>query len=283
MTRSLEKFIIFLHIQKTGGITIQRILRRELGPSLSTRVLRAVSAERQSLSLEKAASAKRFEDGFFVGHCCFGIQRYLPQPFTYITMLREPVSRVISLYYYSIDNPTAYYHRHAVNKSLEEFALNTQLMELDNGQVRFIAGDEKSLFINRTPIGECNTDLLETAKENIDQHFSFVGLTEQFDQSMLLLYRMMGWSQSSYLRRNSAKEASRPTVSKRTRQLIAEKNNLDVELYKHVHNRFHQLLSRYGLDDEKLLKRFQIKNQMYRALWGIPYEKYDAFKALFKS
>jgi hypothetical protein len=164
---SIQKFLVFLHIQKTGGITLQRILRRKLGASLLQRGVQLISNSTQPANLEAVLKAKRPEDRYFIGHVCFGVHRFLPEPYTYATFLREPVSRIISLYTYSRSNPTAYYHKQAVNKTLEEFALKTPLLELDNGQVRFLAGDPQDLFINRTPVGQCTSELLETVLINL--------------------------------------------------------------------------------------------------------------------
>lgn len=282
MSDCKRKFIIFIHIQKTGGITLQRILRRQLGPSLLVRALQFKDSKKISNSLESAMNVKQHNDRFFIAHCCFGAHRHLPQPFTYMTMLRQPVARIISLYFYSKENPTAYYHRHALDKSLEEFALETQLMELDNGQVRFLAGDDDDLFINRTPIGACTDTLLETAKSNLDQHFSFVGLTEKFDQSMLLLAKLIGRNQCLYLRRNIANRSERPVISNEVQQLISERNALDIKLYQYAQKRLEQDLSRYVLDDKTLLQKFKSKNKRYNTLFKVPYETYDTCKALLR-
>ncbi|MEO1390540.1 MAG: sulfotransferase family 2 domain-containing protein [Cyanobacteria bacterium J06634_6] len=282
MLESSTKFIIFLHIQKTGGITLQRILRRKLGPSLPLRAIRSIRSKKSPNSLEEAMKAKRYEDRFFVAHCCFGAHRYLPEPYTYMTMLREPVQRIISLYYFSKENPTAYYHQRAVDKSIEEFALETQLMELDNGQVRFLAGDDQDLFINRTPIGACSNNLLEQAKSNLDQYFSFVGLTEKFDQSMLMLAKAMGQKQCLYLRRNVANKVDRPAISHEIRQLIAERNTLDSELYKYAQKRLEQDLTVHQLNDQDILESFKSKNKRYNTLLAAPYDTYDALKARLK-
>ena len=188
-----DKFVIFLHIQKTGGITIQRIFRRKLGNSLLSRLINLRNEPEKFAAIEDMLANKTFDDRYLIGHFCYGIDRYLPQPSTYMAFLRDPVSRIISLYHYSKNNSTAYYHQQAVEKSLEEFALNTPLMELDNGQVRFIAGDKSDCFINRTLIGHCDNNLLEQAKSNLNNNFSFIGITEEFDRSLLLLKQIMNW------------------------------------------------------------------------------------------
>lgn len=276
-----NKFIIFLHIQKTGGITIQRILRRKLGKSIFSRFLNIFQSSKPSSVIEEFES-KTLRDKYLVGHFCYGIHKYLPRPYCYASFLREPVSRVISLYEYSASNPTAYYHTQAKDHTLEEFVLHTPLMELDNGQVRFIAGDPDDYFINRTPIGECDELLLKKAIDNIESSFLFVGLTEYFDQSLLLMKEIFEWDSCLYLRRNVTKKSKKTTVSPELRQKIAEKNDLDVRLYKYVENRLKEQLKEYSLDNESVLQNFQEENLKFNQSFGRFYGAYDFLKSVVR-
>lgn len=282
MTNPVNFFVIFLHIQKTGGITLQRLLRQKLGDSLLQRATRLLSQQHSHVTIEDALRAKQMRDRYFVGHCCFGVHRFLPQPFTYMTMLREPVSRVISLYYYSRSNPTAYYHYHAANCSLEEFALKTPLMELDNGQVRFLAGDHQDIFINRTPIGQCDIPLLELAQQNIEQHFSWVGLTEYFDQSLLLLAKQMNWKNCLYLYRNVSQMQRKQEVTAELKQQIADRNWLDVQLYQYAKQRLMQEVAQCEFADQKNLEKFQSSNRQFNQYFGPSYTVYSNLKARLK-
>ena len=237
-----DTFFIYLHIQKAAGMTMQKILRRVFHGNrriFQERLGRFIFS-RPSLDLQNSLQSKEMADRFFQGHCCFGVHRYLPSPATYMTMLRHPLKRLISLYYYSVNNPTAYYHEHAQGKSLEAFLLDTELMELDNGMTRFVAGDENDLFINRTAIGECGPNLLEQAKQNLERAFCFVGTTEQFNKSIFSLAGILGKSHKHffYIRENVGKENSRKRIklSDSTVNKILDKNKLDLELYSYAEN-----------------------------------------------
>ncbi len=248
---------------------------------MSARTAALFTHKKQPPTLEQQLQQKGKTDRYAVGHFCYGVHRFLPQPFTYMTFLREPVARIISLYNYSKTNSTAYYHPQALNQSLEEFALETQLMELDNGQTRFIAGDSEDCFINRTQIGKCSQTLLETAKQNIEAHFSFVGLTDYFDHSVLLLQKMMGWESALYLRRNSTSVKTRDFVSEDVKRKIAERNFLDVALYRHAENLLIGQLESYGLQDGSAsLESFRRENTKFNARIGPLYTAYSQAKAI---
>ncbi len=282
-TKSYQPFLIFLHIQKTGGITLQRILRRKMGASLPQRAIRLFSKTPQLTTLEAAVKSKQMGDRYFAGHVCFGAHRFLPHPYTYIALLREPVSRIVSLYTYSHANPNAYYHKQAIGKTLEEFALDTPLMELDNGQVRFLAGDSHDLFINRTPIGECTTELLQVAQDNIEKHFLLVGLTEYFDHSLLLLQQMLGWNHCFYLYQNVSKRDSKPVVSADLKAEIAKQNWLDVQLYQLAKKSFLEKLEKYNLDQAENIEKFRYYNKVFNTCFSPPYSIYEAIKSSLSS
>ena len=152
-------------------------------------------------------------------------------------------------------------------------------MELDNGMTRFIAGDEDDLFINRTPIGQCDTGLLKRAQQNLDSYFSFIGLMERYDESVLLLAHILGWKNAFYLRRNTIRENNNPVLSQDIIEEIKAKNILDILLYDYAKKRFENDLAAAGVDQQSL-DRFRKMNALYSGLLLPPYEIYDSLKAL---
>jgi hypothetical protein len=80
--------IVFLHIPKTGGTTIQRHFERVHGE----RYLRLPGVARIA-----AAMPTLSDYDVIVGHIDRTIEQYIPTP-RYYTMLRNPVARLLSLY-----------------------------------------------------------------------------------------------------------------------------------------------------------------------------------------
>jgi hypothetical protein len=88
------------------------------------------------------------------GHFPFGIHKHLERNPKYITLLREPIARVVSTTNFD-------YQRGYVNKeSAKDYLLNA---EIDNTQTRLLAGEE---FMT----GPCNDETFEAAKKNIEEH-----------------------------------------------------------------------------------------------------------------
>lgn len=250
---------------------MQRYLRKRFGPNLATRILWRVRKDPRthSKTLAAAAQARTHKDRYFVGHFSFGMHRHLPSPATYLTFLRDPVQRVISLYKYSREHSHAYYHKQARSSGLEEFCLRSGLLELDNGMVRFIRGAKDEDFVNRTPFGLLERDDLETAKRNLDHHFFFLGLQERFDESFLLLAKYLGDRQPRYLRLNEAKSSKKEeSIKPEVVDAIRQNNLLDLELYEYAQNRLNRDLAESFVDLEQELSLFEARNAAFNKRVG---------------
>ncbi|SEQ78487.1 Galactose-3-O-sulfotransferase [Loktanella sp. DSM 29012] len=262
-----QTFAIFLHIQKTAGITVQTYLRQRFGPgSLRRMAWRLTRDPRLAGDLRTAARARKTKDRMFGGHFCFGIHRDLPAPASYMTYLRDPVARFVSLYTYSRDTPTAYYHSHARDRDLASFVRDSGLLELDNGMVRFIAGsDDGSAFINRTPVGGVDDAMLATAKRNLETAFFFTGIQERFDESFLLLGHLLGDARPRYLRLNTTRSGAAPVLDPDTLRAIQDRSQMDRALYDFACQRLDAQLAATFDDLEGTLAQFRTANARYNA------------------
>ena len=197
-----------------------------------------------------------------VSHMIFGIHESVPRPSTYISMLRHPVPRAISQYRHVARTAGHRLHeRAAAGMTIEEYVTSGVALEMDNAQTRAVAGDVE------TPFGECGRDMLERAKRHIDQHFSIVGLTERFDETLLLLDSTFGWRNLYYVRTNSAPDTQRAPISESAKRAIAAQNWLDCELYEYVSERLDARLRASFPALEADLRRFRTGNRLYKP-WG---------------
>lgn len=113
---------------------------------------------------------------------------------------------------------------------LEEYVVSGYCAEMDNGQTRLLAG-ESGLY-DRVPFGECTPALLEQAKHNLSRKMGVVGLTEEFDASLLLIQRLCGWSPPYYLSRNvTFQRPQRADISLEALHAIEEQTMFDRQLY----------------------------------------------------
>ncbi len=270
-TRPLETSptVIFLHIGKTAGTTLRKILYRHFDQD---EILLVKNRSRSPARLRREETpalfaalpeSERARARLILGHIIFGLHRFVPRPSTYITLVRRPASLVVSQYHWVRRDPTHWLHAKVVeaDMSLEEYVEGGVSLESDNSQTRAIAGD------TTTPFGECTGQLLDTAKRNIDGHFSMVGLTERFDESLLLLRRAFGWSKMHYVPANFSPRRDRPPVPRSVLQRIEALNWLDAELYEYAQHRMQQAIEadpRFEAD----MRRFRRSNLLYQRTWG---------------
>lgn len=215
-----QRALIFLHIPKTAGTTLNRIIEWQYNP-LSIFTMDPYQIRATPERLKQLPESRRRRLRMVRGHFYYGIHEYLPQGATYITMLREPVARFLSSYYFIQRRPLHPMHRKVKSERIgvEDFIRLTPHRQ--NLQCSLIAGIKSN--------GECEESTLERAKENLAKSFSIVGLSERFEESLLLIAKTFDWQIPFYENRKVSK--TRPKVEPSAVEMIKEHNRFDLELY----------------------------------------------------
>lgn len=219
--------LIFLHIPKTAGSTLHSILRKEY-PARHSYFSHSI---RGSAAL-RSMPAKQLDALRIVrGHVPFGIHTAFTQGASeYFTILRDPVSRVVSTYNHFLSPRERKWHGfyeqfHANKYTLREFVESGSIPNIDNGMVRFISGD-----FDR-PFGSCDSTMLDKALKNLET-FALIGLNDDFDAFLLRLCDRYGWATPWYGSRRVAQGGIRlADVDSETLKTIRKLNTLDLALY----------------------------------------------------
>ena len=232
--RSRAPTLIVMLIPKTGGTTLREVLKRAYGGD--ELFLPDTPATRFDRDLEALPSARRRRLRCVGGHLFYGTHAKLPSSARYATVLRDPVDRVVSHYYYIRRRPDAGLYQLANELSLDEF-VRRPFRPLDNAQVRFVSG-----VGYRPEAGACGPKELAAAKDHLDG-FIAVGLTERFDESLEMFSRVFGWAKMVAAPRNVSEE--RPAldaIDPDTIAYIRQANELDADLYEHARRLFERQL-----------------------------------------
>ncbi|MHC4775849.1 MAG: sulfotransferase family 2 domain-containing protein [Planctomycetota bacterium] len=278
--------LIYFHIPKNAGTTLGRMIKLKLGFWPPARLLHHTvtlgyyhvpEAGPRMDAIRRLSQRDQQRVRFFEGHVGFGVHKFLPQPNTYITMLRDPIDRALSVYY------ALRQHRLLPeDTTLETFLRHgdpQRVWWIDNAQVRYLAGDDGHIV--NTPQGTCPPDLLEVAKRRLDEHFLFVGITERFDASVILLRRILGWRSCYYATSNVTRERrSKEEMPPPTLDLLREYNTLDLALYDHARARFEDRLREEGPSFQAELERFEVRNRRYNNTIGRAYSVLPAGRRL---
>ncbi|RMF44311.1 MAG: hypothetical protein D6755_09305 [Anaerolineae bacterium] len=246
---------IFLHIPKTGGITLYQILEHNYPPQSMWKVYPDswddLRGQVQALSPQRRAGLR-----LLTGHIPYGVHTLFERPARYFTILREPVERTLSYYYYVRSHPDNPQYNQVRAMSLEEYVTSGLL--LDNGQVRWLAGLQAD-----TPFGGVTMEHLETATANL--RTCLVGIMARYDESLLLFRYHLGWRWLFYCKRNVNKQRPPLTqIDPQTRKTIASIHALDEALYLEACQLFAQQVERIGLTTlQYQTKFFRSINRLY--------------------
>jgi hypothetical protein len=271
MTRAdpRDPTVIFLHIGKTAGSTMRRILRRQFSQSQVLDLTQKIPDPTYRLRREgmpdlfaAMPETERARPRLIMAHTIYGLHEHVPRPSTYVTLLRDPVKLVISLYGFILRRPG---HRifdevAGAELSLEEFVRSGVSLEADNSQVRALAGDRTAAF------GEVDDAMLERAKAHIEERVRWLGFVERFDDGLVALQRTFGWTNTYYIPVNVAASRSRTAPDPAVIEAIRDQNRFDIELYRWANERMDRLIAE-DPGFEAARERFLRLNRLYRA-WG---------------
>ncbi len=217
---------IFLHIPKTGGMTIRTATRWIYGwNGVYTTPKKVLHPKRVASSLDDPEKIRLVR-----GHLSYGLHNHVSVPCRYFTMLREPVSRVISLYYYI---KRGWPESEAASLSLEEYIESGHHAYVPNDQTRRLAGPP-------FPDDPSAPSLLQRAVNHLRSPNLAFGITDRFDSGLIYLKRQLEWPrQPLYVRTNTGDH--RPTkeeIPPKVRKRIRDQNRLDVVLYDEATEQF---------------------------------------------
>ncbi len=258
--------IIFLHIPKAAGITIYSILKNQYAPGETYQIdgNRTPESIKEFLNLP---AEKKKKIRILQGHMSFGLHRQFSGETTYFTLLRDPLERIISHYYYVLRSPEHYlYEKVTKGKiSLKDFVTGSTAKELNDGQVRFISGVGFYFGYNQCPYA-----LLELAQSILDKFFTVVGVNEYFDETVLLLKKSFNWKPPVYIRQNVTENRPRQEdLDNDTVEAIKEYNKLDIALYRYAQENFKTRISALGSSFQAELRAFKILNDHWRHFWNV--------------
>lgn len=243
---------LMLHVPKSGGCTVHHIAARQYR-------VKIIGNKPENTVEAFAALPQAERDGFTYvgGHFSYGFHELFTRPCRYITMLREPVDQMISLYHYIRRCETQPNHMavEGENITFEQWLSRNRDGHIDNHQVRCLLG----IFD-----GTVDSSHLAKARYLLTNKLAAFGLMDAFDHSLLLFQDALGWSDPYYEPINVYRRAGDDDVrTPAAMKLIEEGHALDIELYRFAGDVF------VGRVDKLLngvrIKHFRAENEKWRA------------------
>ena len=185
-----------MHIPKTGGSSLRdslfQVYRRgeqlHLYDSPDPDIIHADE-------FPGLPEARRAQPRLILGHFYYGLHEHVPRPSRYLTIIRDPLERVASLYHHYRRAATLRPESRAGSEGraiieggmdLQEWGFGLERVEIDNEILRRVTGRPG------VPFGQCPDDMLDEALEHVDERFLRVLVLEQHARSMRALDRALG-------------------------------------------------------------------------------------------
>ena len=221
--------LVFLHVPKTGGTTMMRVLEAAYPGRTHYIQNGAWTEQRERLA---ALGVRLHRALVFMGHTPYGIHEVIPYPCRSIVVLRHPGDRIVSLYHHILREPKHHLHERVAGRgmSLEDFGTSAITAAVDNYQTRMLAGGEPGFS---HPPGRCPEALLEIATANLCRPENLVGTQDRLAKFIRALRRELGWSSAPRYEslRVTPDRSPFKKLDPGVRAALEQANALDMRLY----------------------------------------------------
>ena len=235
---------IFDHIFKTAGTTFHTSYMAFAFRDHERFVIGGIP-EQNNKDIERLKSLSEKEKRKYkiiAGHQAGQLRPWYPQS-KYITLMREPVSRIVSAYLHA--------KFHDEMRAMIDDAVNKENIDIvefveDDFLVKRIARPGASLqnyqyqvLCGLPPTG-ADGALCERDLETAINRYHLIGLTEEFHLFLFLLHLRDNFPLVLFNNRLVRRERAIFTLSQREKEAIVRYNRRDIALYKLITKRFHE-------------------------------------------
>lgn len=223
----MYNMLVFTHIPRTGGTTLRAILSKYLESHIYIDSFSGFSFMNDDELNSQA---------FIATHCGHGIFNRINKPHKKVVILRDPIERIVSHYYYlkGLEDNISYSSYYAKTLSLKQFveAQNPAIqVGIHNTQTWHLIKDKNDYFRNRYK-GMSDEKLLEIAIDHLSQ-YDFVGFTDSIPSVLDEIGSEYGWTGVSqdlpFIRKSERPNTS--DISESILNSVRDRVGLDLLLY----------------------------------------------------
>jgi len=212
----------FMHIPKTGGTTFRKILTNHF-PEQCYYPTKDDLIENDGKYYPQLEIIKNhsllLQKTLLIGHFNLEMINYLRKSVRTMTFIREPVSRVLS----------------HVNHLM---TTNPNFKGLTPEDIVDISGD-RIINLQLKMLGWNNSESLDTVIENLEK-FDFVGLTENFNESINLVNGKFNWKLKNTVPQNKSKSNIYNGIRQSTLDQLRKKLTNEITVYNFVKNKYYK-------------------------------------------
>lgn len=272
---------IFVHIPKTAGSTLRTLISENYDLDVVLDLKDHHPKELLVVSASHMGKTDKYE--IIMGHMPYGVHRFLnirnPR---YFTFLRDPISRFISDVANNMRHKNNIFYERLVTPSPahgDAFGVALDIPYYRNTMTHFVCGSYSTETISMTQLGVAIDNLWGS---------EFVGITEDFEVSSLILAKKLGWKriipQKCQVRPDSVEPVSQELKERLDRALA-----YDRMLYTVAQEHLARSKKMYGvlleeaaceLSEIMRIQEVEYPNAKFISKWGVtdvPLNSYNAY------
>ncbi|XP_054770651.2 galactose-3-O-sulfotransferase 4-like [Lytechinus pictus] len=268
----LQPRLVFLKTHKTASSTVTSVLQRygylnglsflmpKCGHTLDT-YHHFDGFKVKGLS-SKSAKTNNMQFNFLTNHARYS-RTDMDRVFggaRYVTILRDPVEQFESMFYYFEMFRYLPPGKNSLGAFFEDPEQKFELMRSKKKQYTEKRMHNQQLFDLGVELDDMDDpSIINETIDRLHGELDLVMITEYFDESVLLLSKMMNWSLADvrYITRGQRKRSFREPLTDVTRDQISAWNSADLKLYEHFNRTFWEKVKQYGPNFEEDLNEFR--------------------------
>ncbi|MEO1190827.1 MAG: sulfotransferase family 2 domain-containing protein [Pseudomonadota bacterium] len=175
LEEGIKRKLLFSHVPKAGGSSIHVLFRHLMG---ANHVYRMRSRHLDSRpTLEHLTDLEKQSYLVFHGHFAYGVHAIFSEPCAYLSVVRDPIDRIVSLYRFTRESGREDRRERAMQMGFAEFfETEWKRRNLPVAQMRMVTKEVE----------------IEKAKAVIDNHYLMICSTRQQKDMQDLLLAMLG-------------------------------------------------------------------------------------------
>jgi CBS domain-containing protein len=230
--------VVYQHIPKTGGVSVRSVAARNFH-------VREIAFVADDCWRDKQVAERLiYRHRFIHGHLHYEFVAGFLDSIRLITVLRNPIERVISLYWFLRRQDTM--AAPGRDSTAVEFARTRTLLEFascdDPLMADQISNAQLRMLLDHHQQQEPSERWGQMALDNL-RNYAFVGVTELLSESMQLMSQRFGWIVDAAPVVNRSPRQTDERELSRVREVIARRNGPEIELYTQVAGRLRGLIA----------------------------------------
>ena len=229
----MNRPVLFDHLPKCGGSSIASLLADEY-PAHCVLRLDGTDIERKRAEFCALSKKDRREIRLIVGHGAGQFRDAVSADFFHVTLLREPVSRVISFIRYVQREKSHYLHDELAKPgaTVAAFLANPPTLEIQNFITTLLSGEQAWRVAREPHVAS------DSAVASLEKNFDLVGAVERIDAFVDQLRDSIRSNTSPLVPRENIADSEHPEAAHQfsplERERIRELNQADIMLVQKV-------------------------------------------------